>query len=170
MAARSCSPAGSSSAYWRASPAKAAEAEWADSRCRTGLPTSPRRAHISRMVWFRKEKKPRQARRERLEIPPDAWEKCEVCGHTDLREKFARNLNVCPNCDYHRRIRARDYVDILLDDGVYEELDLEVKSVDPLGFPEYPQRLSKALANAGDYDALLSASGTSGGMPINLGV
>ena len=55
------------------------------------------------MAWFRKEKKPRLPQRERLEIPPDAWEKCEACGHTDLREKFARNLNVCPNCDYQIR-------------------------------------------------------------------
>ena len=60
------------------------------------------------MAWFRKEKKPRQPRRERLEIPADVWEKCEACGHTDIREKFVRNFNVCPNCDFHRRIRAND--------------------------------------------------------------
>src|SRR5438876_784585 len=167
MAARSCSPAGSSSAYWRASPAKAAEAEWADSRCRTGLPTSPRRAHISRMVWFRKEKKPRQARRERLEIPPDAWEKCEVCGHTDLREKFARNLNVCPNCDNHRRIRAHDYASILLDDGSMEELEVDLRSTDPLAFPEYPERLRKAATGAGDSDALLACAGLLEAAPVN---
>jgi acetyl-CoA carboxylase carboxyl transferase subunit beta len=121
------------------------------------------------MAWFRKERKPRQPRRERLEIPADAWEKCEACGHTDLREKFVRNLNVCPNCDYHRRLRASDYVSILLDDSNYEELDVDLKSVDPLGFPEYPQRLKKAMTAAGDYDAIMSVSGTLGGMPINLG-
>ena len=69
------------------------------------------------MAWFRKEKKPRQPRRERLEIPPDTWEKCEACGHTDIRDKFLRNLNVCPECDYHRRVRAWDYATMLLDDG-----------------------------------------------------
>jgi acetyl-CoA carboxylase carboxyl transferase subunit beta len=122
------------------------------------------------MAWFRKERKPRQPRREKLEIPPDAWEKCEACGHTDLREKFIRNLNVCPSCDFHRRIRAVDYVNLLLDDNSYDELDVEIRSVDPLNFPEYPQRLKKALANAGDYDALMSVSGNLGGMPINLGV
>jgi acetyl-CoA carboxylase carboxyl transferase subunit beta len=122
------------------------------------------------MAWFRKERKARQPRRERLEIPPDAWEKCEACGHTDLREKFIRNLNVCPNCDFHRRIRAVDYVNLLLDDNSYDELDVEIRSVDPLQFPEYPARLKKALANAGDYDALMSVSGNLGGMPINLGV
>ena len=122
------------------------------------------------MAWFRKERKARQPRREKLEIPPDAWEKCEACGHTDLREKFIRNLNVCPNCDFHRRIRAVDYVNLLLDDNSYDELDVDIRSVDPLQFPEYPARLKKALANAGDYDALMSVSGNLGGMPINLGV
>jgi acetyl-CoA carboxylase carboxyl transferase subunit beta len=122
------------------------------------------------MAWFRKEKKPRQPHRERLEIPADAWEKCEACGHTDLREKFARNLNVCPACDYHRRIRAADYLGILLDDGSAEELDLDIRSTDPLGFPEYPQRLKKALSTAGEADAVHTATGTLDEMPVNVGV
>ena len=122
------------------------------------------------MAWFRKEKKPRQPRRERLEIPADVWEKCEACGHTDIREKFERNLNVCPECDYHRRIRATEYVGLLLDDNQYEELDSELRSVDPLTFPEYPQRIARASQNAGDDDAIVSVTGTLGGMPIHLGV
>ncbi|HJU88255.1 MAG TPA: acetyl-CoA carboxylase, carboxyltransferase subunit beta [Gemmatimonadaceae bacterium] len=121
------------------------------------------------MAWFRKERKPRQPRRERLEIPPDAWEKCEACGHTDLREKFLRNLNVCPNCEYHRRYRARDYVELLLDEGQYEETEEELRSVDPLGFPEYPQRITKAQTNSGDHDAILTVTGALGGMPVNVG-
>src|SRR5947207_2896831 len=95
---------------------------------------------ISLMAWFRKEKKPRQPRRERLEIPADVWEKCEACGHTDIREKFWRNLNVCPNCDFHRRIRASDYANLLLDDGTMEEVEVDLRSTDPLGFPDYPAR------------------------------
>jgi acetyl-CoA carboxylase carboxyl transferase subunit beta len=122
------------------------------------------------MAWFRKEKKPRVPQRERLEIPPDVWEKCEACGHTDIREKFVRNFNVCPNCDYHRRIRANDYCNLLLDEGSVEELEQGIRSTDPLGFPEYPARLKKATANAGDGDALLAAAGTIDGLPTNLGV
>ena len=122
------------------------------------------------MAWFRKEKKPRGPRRERLEIPADVWEKCEACGHTDIREKFVRNFNVCPNCDYHRRIRANDYCNILLDEGSMEELELDIRSTDPLGFPEYPARLKKATANAGEGDALLAATGTIEELPVNLGV
>jgi acetyl-CoA carboxylase carboxyl transferase subunit beta len=122
------------------------------------------------MAWFRKEKKPRASRGERLEIPPDVWEKCEACGHTDIREMFIRNMNVCPNCDYHRRLRAIDYTNILLDDGSVEELETDLRSNDPLGFPDYPARLKKALTNAGDTDALLATTGTMEKMPVNLAV
>jgi acetyl-CoA carboxylase carboxyl transferase subunit beta len=122
------------------------------------------------MAWFRKEKKARLPQRERLEIPPDVWEKCEACGHTDIREKFIRNFNVCPNCDYHRRIRANDYCNLLLDEGSTEELELTIRSTDPLGFPEYPARIKKATANAGEGDALLAASGMIDGLPTSLGV
>ena len=121
-------------------------------------------------AWFRKEKKPRQPRGEKLEIPPDVWEKCEACGHTDIREKFIRNMNVCPNCDYHRRIRANDYLNILLDEGSIDEKDQDLRSVDPLNFPDYPARLKKALTNAGDSDAIVTASGLMDKMPVNLGV
>jgi acetyl-CoA carboxylase carboxyl transferase subunit beta len=122
------------------------------------------------MAWFRKEKKVRTPKGERLEIPPDVWEKCEACGHTDIREMFIRNMNVCPNCDYHRRLRAIDYTNILLDEGSVEELETDLRSNDPLGFPDYPARLKKALTNAGDTDALLATTGTMEKMPVNLAV
>jgi acetyl-CoA carboxylase carboxyl transferase subunit beta len=122
------------------------------------------------MAWFRKEKKPRQPRRERLEIPPDVWEKCEACGHTDIREKFARNLNVCPNCDYHRRIRALEYVQIIMDENSWEEMETDLRSTDPLGFPDYAARLKKARTQAGEMDAILTVAGNLGETPVNLGV
>jgi len=111
------------------------------------------------MAWFRKEKKPRLPRHEKHEIPPDAWEKCDQCGHTDLREKFVRNLNVCPNCGHHRRIRASEYAALLLDEGTAEETEIEIRSTDPLGFPDYEGRLKKATTNAGEGDAMLTFTG-----------
>jgi acetyl-CoA carboxylase carboxyl transferase subunit beta len=122
------------------------------------------------MAWFRKDRKARQPRRERLEIPPDTWEKCEACGHTDIRDRFQRNLNVCPVCDYHRRFRAAEYAAALLDDNTADEIEPDLRSVDPLSFPEYPARLKKALTNAGDSDAILTLSGRLDGLPVGLGV
>ncbi|HVZ48707.1 MAG TPA: acetyl-CoA carboxylase, carboxyltransferase subunit beta [Gemmatimonadaceae bacterium] len=122
------------------------------------------------MAWFRKEKKPRKPLPAKLDIPPDAFEKCESCGHTDIRETFARHFNVCPACGFHRRLRAIEYATLLLDEGSIEETEPAVRSVDPLGFPDYPARLKKARANAGEADAILTTSGTMDGVPVNLGV
>ncbi len=122
------------------------------------------------MAWFRKEKKAREPRRERLEIPPDVWEKCEACGHTDIREKLVRNWNVCPSCDFHRRMRAHEYVALLLDEGSVEETEVDLKSTDPLSFPDYPARLKKAMGTAGDADAIMTVTGLLEKLPVNLGV
>ena len=101
------------------------------------------------MAWFKKERKPRTSQRERLEIPPDAWEKCDGCGHIDLREKFEKALNVCPECGRHRRISAEEYIDILTDEGTWRELYADLRSVDPLHFEHYTDRLAAARKKAG---------------------
>jgi acetyl-CoA carboxylase carboxyl transferase subunit beta len=122
------------------------------------------------MAWFKKERKPRTSQRERLEIPPDAWEKCDGCGHIDIREKFEKALNVCPECGRHRRISADEYVELLTDPGSWRELYTNLRSVDPLRFEHYGERLVAARKKAGDGDAIYTGSARIDGLPYNLGV
>ena len=122
------------------------------------------------MAWFKKERKPRTAPRERREIPADAWEKCESCGHVDLREKFDGNLAVCPECGTHRRYSAEDYIELLSDEGTWKELFAELQSVDPLGFEHYAERLTAARRKTGGSDAIYTGLAKLEGMPLHLGV
>ncbi|HEY7636899.1 MAG TPA: acetyl-CoA carboxylase, carboxyltransferase subunit beta [Gemmatimonadales bacterium] len=122
------------------------------------------------MAWFKKERKPRTSQRERLEIPPDAWEKCDGCGHIDIREKFEKALNVCPECGRHRRISAEEYIDLLADRGTWRELYAGLRSVDPLDFENYSERLAGARKKGGEADALYAGSARIDGRPFNLGV
>ena len=122
------------------------------------------------MAWFRKERRPRTATRERLEIPPDAWDKCEDCGHVDIREKFERTLQVCPQCGYHRRINARRYVETLTDPGSFVELFGNLRSIDALQFEGYADRVERAYREVGTHDAVLAGHATLTGIEINLGV
>ena len=110
------------------------------------------------MAWFKKERKPRTSQRERLEIPPDAWEKCDGCGHIDIREKFEKALNVCPECGRHRRISAEEYIELLTDPGSWRELYGNLRSVDPLRFEHYGERLVSARKKGGDADAIYTGS------------
>jgi acetyl-CoA carboxylase carboxyl transferase subunit beta len=122
------------------------------------------------MAWFKKERKPRTSQRERLEIPADAWEKCDACGHVDIREKFEKALNVCPECGKHRRIGAEDYIDLLTDQGTWRELYKELRSADPLEFENYAERLNIARQKAGDTDAVYAGTARLDGLPFNLAV
>jgi acetyl-CoA carboxylase carboxyl transferase subunit beta len=122
------------------------------------------------MAWFKKERKPRTSERVRLEIPADAWEKCDECGHIDIKERFARALNVCPNCGHHRRIGAQDYIDLLVDEGSWHELNGQLRSADPLRFEDYSDRLQSAIRKAGPLDAIRTGYSRLDGMPVSLGV
>jgi acetyl-CoA carboxylase carboxyl transferase subunit beta len=122
------------------------------------------------MAWFRKDKRPHTAQREKLEIPADAWDKCEKCGHVDISEKFERALQVCPGCGHHRRIGARRYIALLTDSGSFVELYADLRSTDALGFEGYEDRLEAAHRKAGVHDGLIAGSGTLTGIDISLGV
>jgi acetyl-CoA carboxylase carboxyl transferase subunit beta len=122
------------------------------------------------MAWFKKERKPRPSQRARREIPADAWEKCPACGHVDLRAKFEKALSVCPECGHHFRLTADEYVELLTDEGTWEELWPGMRSLDPLGFEHYPDRLAASQAKTGRCDAMLTGSGKLDGSPIHLGV
>jgi acetyl-CoA carboxylase carboxyl transferase subunit beta len=123
------------------------------------------------MAWFKKERKPRTtSERVKLEIPADAWEKCEECGHIDIKERFVRALNVCPNCGAHRRISAQEYIDLLVDEGSWHELDEKLRSADPLQFENYRERMQAAIKKAGPLEAIRTGIARLDGLPINLGV
>jgi acetyl-CoA carboxylase carboxyl transferase subunit beta len=122
------------------------------------------------MAWFKKERKPRTSQRERLEIPADAWEKCDACGHIDIREKFEKALSVCPECGRHRRIPAEDYIQLLTDPGTWRELYAGLRSVDPLEFENYAERLKVAREKGGDGDAVYTGTARLDDLPFNLAV
>jgi len=67
-------------------------------------------------------------------------------------------------------MRAWDYAALLLDEGTLGEIGGELRSVDPLGFPDYPARLKRSLANAGDTDAILTVTGQLEGLPVGIGI
>jgi acetyl-CoA carboxylase carboxyl transferase subunit beta len=121
-------------------------------------------------AWFRKERKPRVSQRARLEIPKDAWDKCESCDHVDILERFERELNVCPNCGHHRRFSAEEYVELLSDAGTWRELNQSLRPLDPLKFENYPDRAKVAAAKTGQLDAIYTGAARLESIAIHLGV
>jgi acetyl-CoA carboxylase carboxyl transferase subunit beta len=81
------------------------------------------------------------------------------------------NINVCPKCDYHFRISAADRLQLLFDDGVFQEHDAQMRSSDPLRFVDskpYVQRLRDMEAATNMPDAVIAASGALNGRPVQI--
>jgi acetyl-CoA carboxylase carboxyl transferase subunit beta len=92
------------------------------------------------------------------------WIKCAGCRSVIWKADLLANLNVCPKCQYHFRIGARQRIDLLLEPG-YELVDGGLRSTDPLNFTDvkpYKQRLLKARQTTGLDDAILNAVGRMG--------
>jgi acetyl-CoA carboxylase carboxyl transferase subunit beta len=92
------------------------------------------------------------------------WIKCVGCGGVIWKADLLANLNVCPKCQHHFRINARQRIDLLLEPG-YELVDGGLRSNDPLKFSDikpYKQRLNAARKATGLDDAILNAVGKIG--------
>ena len=123
------------------------------------------------MAWFRKEKKPLRSA-ERRDVPTDVFVKCKGCGEAIYREKLAHNTEVCPDCGFHFRIVAEAYVELLIDDGSFNELDMHLRAADPLRFTDlkaYTDRIGISEAN-GQNEAVITGTGVLDGMQVALAV
>jgi len=92
------------------------------------------------------------------------WTKCPSCRQAIFNPDLQANLNVCPKCQHHFKMGARQRLDLLLDAG-YQIVDGGLRSTDPLNFVDlkpYKQRLKKAQEETGLDDAIVNAIGQLG--------
>src|SRR5258705_1550030 len=122
------------------------------------------------MAWFKKEKTPKLPAGDRkFAIPEGLWVKCDNCKEIIYKKEVARNANVCPKCNYHFRISARERLESMYDDGRYREFDTEIAPVDALGFVDtkpYAARLVSYQKETGLKDAIVSSEGLMGARPV----
>lgn len=94
------------------------------------------------------------------QVPKGLFVRCDGCSEVVYGRAVRENLEVCPRCDYHLRVSARDRIEMLADDGEYRILSGGVRSNDPLEFQDrlpYRERLRKGAAATGLEDAILVA-------------
>ena len=99
------------------------------------------------------------------------WAKCESCGQITWRKALEEGFHVCPKCGHHFRIDAPTRLQLLLDDGKWEEFDANLASTDPLEFVDskpYTVRLAAAMKSNTLRDAVICASGYIHGRKINI--
>ena len=122
------------------------------------------------MSWFERIVPSRiKTERRTRSVPEGLWIKCPACDAVLYRAEIERNLNVCPKCNHHMRIYARERLAKFLDVGSAVELAAGVEPEDPLKFKDsrrYRDRLLLAKKQTGERDALVVMEGKLNGMPV----
>lgn len=115
------------------------------------------------MSWFDKLLPSRISTEKRTRsVPEGVWIKCPNCDAQLYRNELERNLQVCPKCDHHMRIGARQRLDFFLDPDSQEEIFGQLESLDPLKFRDskrYRDRIVQAQKKTGEKDALITVTG-----------
>jgi acetyl-CoA carboxylase carboxyl transferase subunit beta len=110
---------------------------------------------------------------KKRDMPEGLWQKCENCGEVIHNLELTRNLRVCPKCDHHFAISAKDRIEFLIDPETFEELDANLQSVDILkfkGVATYTDRLKKYQEKTGLKDAIITGFGSIEKRPVAIGV
>ena len=122
------------------------------------------------MSWFEKLMPSRISTEKRTRsVPEGVWIKCPRCDAQLYRNELERNLQVCPKCEFHMRIGARQRLDFFLDPDSQQELSGQLEPEDPLKFRDskrYRDRLVQAQKKTGEKDALVTVTGTLLGRPV----
>ncbi len=123
------------------------------------------------MNWFKKilPSRIKTDSNGRRTVPEGVWTKCDDCGTVLYREELDKNLEVCPKCNHHMKIRARSRLESFLDEEFRKEIGNNIHPIDILKFRDskrYKDRLSQAKKNTGEDEALVVISGNLKGLPV----
>lgn len=122
---------------------------------------------MSIQEWFDKRKEA-QIERRTSEVKvenitfPGLWTKCVHCGAQITNKDLEENLMVCPQCDYHFRIGARERIKQLFDEKSFVEMFGKIKPTDPLDFTDtepYKDRLKNAQEKTDLTEAVVTGVG-----------
>ncbi len=110
---------------------------------------------------------------KKRELPPGLWTKCPGCGEIVHNLELERNERICPKCEHHFTLTAKDRLALVLDDGSFEEHDAALTSVDTLKFTgqaSYTDRLKKYQKATGQNDAVITGFGKIEGQRVSIAV
>jgi acetyl-CoA carboxylase carboxyl transferase subunit beta len=106
-------------------------------------------------------------------VPEGLWTKCPSCGEVITQTELQQNLQVCPRCQHHMTLGARERIESLADGGSFKEHDAGMLSVDSLkfrGVATYQDRLETYRKKTGLKDAVITGDAKIGGRPVGIAV
>ena len=107
---------------------------------------------------------------EEPNIPAGLWRKCNKCSQPVYGEDVKNNHFICPKCKGYFRIHAYRRIEMVADEGTFEEWDKEMEFKNPLDFPGYDKKVAAAREKTGLNEAIVTGSCAINGQKAVIGV
>ncbi|GGI76078.1 acetyl-CoA carboxylase, carboxyltransferase subunit beta [Legionella impletisoli] len=123
------------------------------------------------MSWLKKllPSRIRTETSQKKGVPEGLWVKCKGCNEVLYRTELVKNLSVCPKCDHHHRLSARERLEQFFDESSLVEIAPNLEPVDRLKFRDskkYKERITQAQKTTGEKEALIAVKGTLMSRPL----
>lgn len=103
-------------------------------------------------------------------IPNGMWIKCDSCGKVLYKKDLEENVKVCSSCGKYFRMNAKERLELIIDTGTFRELDTDIKTVNPLDFEGYEDKIRQSKEVSQLDEAVITGFGKIFGEDVVIGV
>lgn len=107
---------------------------------------------------------------EEPSIPEGLWRKCKKCGQPVYVDDVKMNHYVCTKCKGYFRVHAYRRIEMVVDEGTFEEWNKDMEFSNPLDFPGYEAKVKAAREKTELNEAIVTGKGLIHGQPAAVGV
>ena len=106
----------------------------------------------------------------RPEVPEGLLRKCNKCGGAIIAEDVKKDHYICPKCGGYFRVHARRRIEMITDEGSFEEWDSDLQGGNPLEYKGYEEKLKKLQEKTGLSEAVVTGKAKIDGCEAAIGV
>ena len=99
------------------------------------------------------------ARASRPEVPEGLLRKCNKCGAAIIAEDVKQGNYICPKCGGYFRIHAYRRIQMVIDEGTFEEWDHDLTGGNPVNYKGYPEKVQALQEKTGLKEAVVTGRG-----------
>ena len=111
-----------------------------------------------------------EKKEEKPNIPSGMWTKCDKCSAMIYQDDLENHKYVCPNCNHHFRINAKQRIRMFLDKQSFNELWGDFKTTNPLDFKGYDEKIKKSSMKTSSSEAIVTGIGEINGLKVACGI
>lgn len=103
-------------------------------------------------------------------MPEGLLRKCNKCGSAIIAEDVKRGYYICPKCGGYFRVHAYRRIEMITDDGTFEEWDKELVGGNPMDYKGYPEKLAAVQEKTKLTEAVVTGKAEINGLETVIGV